>query len=93
MSDFGALVAPGSVRFERTLPGPIERVWAYLTEPDKRARWLAGGDMELEVGGRVELRFKHADLSPLEAPTPERFAATVQPDQPLWDPKNERIRA
>lgn len=23
----------------------------------------------------------------------ERFAATVQPDQPLWDPKNERIRA
>ena len=28
---------------ERTLPGPIERVWAYLTEPDKRARWLGGG--------------------------------------------------
>ncbi|HTV71824.1 MAG TPA: FAD-dependent oxidoreductase [Rhizobiaceae bacterium] len=23
----------------------------------------------------------------------ERFAATVQPDQPLWDPKNERLKA
>lgn len=23
----------------------------------------------------------------------ERFSATVQPDAPLWDPDNERIRA
>jgi dimethylglycine dehydrogenase len=23
----------------------------------------------------------------------ERFKATVQPDQPLWDPANERLRA
>jgi dimethylglycine dehydrogenase len=23
----------------------------------------------------------------------ERRAATVQPDQPLWDPENERLRA
>jgi dimethylglycine dehydrogenase len=23
----------------------------------------------------------------------ERFAATVQPDAPLWDPANERLRA
>jgi len=28
------------------LPGPIERVWEYLTDPDKRARWFAGGPME-----------------------------------------------
>ena len=30
---------------ERTLPGPIERGWAYLTGPDKRARWLGGGTL------------------------------------------------
>lgn len=77
MADVGTLVEPGIVRFERTLPGPIDRVWAYLTEPEKRARWLAGGEMELRVGGRVELWFKHADLSPIEAPTPERFAASA----------------
>jgi uncharacterized protein YndB with AHSA1/START domain len=77
VADLGTLVAPGTVRFERLLPGPIERVWAYLTEPEKRARWLAGGAMQLRVGGRVELRFRHADLSPIMAPTPERFAASV----------------
>jgi uncharacterized protein YndB with AHSA1/START domain len=77
VAGFGTLVEPGIVRFERRLPGPIDRVWAYLTEPEKRARWLAGGEMELHVGGRVELWFKHADLSPIEAPTPERFAASV----------------
>ena len=75
---FGTLLESGVVRFERLLPGPIERVWAYLTEPEKRARWLAGGEMELRVGGRVELRFRHADLSPVPAPTPERFAANAE---------------
>lgn len=78
MADFGTLVAPGSVRFERILPGPIERVWSYLTDPDKRARWLAGGAMQLEVGGSVDLWFKHDDLSPVEAPTPERFAGSKE---------------
>ncbi len=75
MSGRGEWIAPGTVRFERTLPGPVERVWAYLTEPEKRALWLAGGTMELRVGGIVDLRFRHGDLSPIEAPTPERFAA------------------
>ena len=77
MAGFGTLLERGVVRFERLLPGPIERVWAYLTEPEKRERWLAGGEMELRVGGRVELRFRHADLSPVAAPTPERFAASA----------------
>ena len=76
--DFGTLLESGVVRFERLLPGPIERVWAYLTEPEKRARWLAGGEMELWVGGRVELRSRHADLSPVAAPTPERFAESAE---------------
>lgn len=73
MSEFGRLIAPGTLRFERLLPGPIERVWAYLTESDKRGRWLATGLMELRVGGRVELCFRHDDLSPTVVPTPERY--------------------
>jgi uncharacterized protein YndB with AHSA1/START domain len=77
VAGFGTLLERGVVRFERLLPGPIERVWAYLTEPEKRARWLAGGEMELRVGGRVELCFRHADLSPVAAPTPERFAESA----------------
>jgi uncharacterized protein YndB with AHSA1/START domain len=70
---FGVVVAPGTIRFERLLPGPIERVWAYLTESDKRGTWLASGEMEPRAGGSVELRFLHASLSTKTAPVPERF--------------------
>jgi uncharacterized protein YndB with AHSA1/START domain len=72
MSDYGRLTGPGAVRLERLLPGPIERVWAYLTESEKRAKWLAGGPMELKVGGNVRLEFRHSDLSG-EKTYPERF--------------------
>jgi uncharacterized protein YndB with AHSA1/START domain len=77
MSEYGIVTAPDTVRLERVLPGPIERVWAYLTEPDKRAKWLAGGSMELKVGGAVELRFKHADLS-AEKAVPERYREKME---------------
>ncbi|MBX9589037.1 MAG: SRPBCC family protein [Hyphomonadaceae bacterium] len=72
MNQYATVAGPDTVRLERTLPGPIERVWAYLTEPEKRAKWLAGGPMDLRVGGAVELRFLHADLS-AEKAVPERF--------------------
>jgi uncharacterized protein YndB with AHSA1/START domain len=41
MNDYGVLTAPDTLRIERLLPGPIERVWQYLTDSDKRATWLA----------------------------------------------------
>ncbi|HET6762675.1 MAG TPA: SRPBCC family protein [Longimicrobiaceae bacterium] len=66
----GTSPAPGEVRLERWLPGPPERVWAYLTESEKRGTWLAPGEMELRVGGRVEHRFRHADLSHEKTPPP-----------------------
>lgn len=72
MNDYGVVMEPGTVRLERVLPGPIERVWAYLTESGKRAKWLAAGEMELRKGGQIELRFSHADLS-AEKKTPERW--------------------
>ena len=71
--ELGVVTEAGSVRFERLLPGPIERVWAFLTEPEKRARWLAGGPLEQRPGGKVELRFRHADLSPVIEETPARY--------------------
>lgn len=73
MSDYGAVAVDGTVRFERLLPGPIERVWAYLTESEKRGKWLATGNMELRPGGRVELFFRNKDLSPVKEPTPEKY--------------------
>lgn len=63
MSRYGERIDETTVRFERLLPGPIERVWAYLTDGDKRATWLCGGDTELRVGGKVEMHFHNASLS------------------------------
>ena len=75
MGEFGEQIGEDAVRFERVLPGPIERVWAFLTESDKRAQWLAGGDAELSVGGRIELVFQNSSLSELpDVPPPEKYA-------------------
>jgi uncharacterized protein YndB with AHSA1/START domain len=68
----GVAVGPSTVRIERVLPGPIPRVWAYLVDPEKRAKWLASGVMDLRVDGEFDLNFSHADLSS-EKETPERF--------------------
>ncbi len=51
MNDYATRIAPDAIRLERLLPGPIERVWAFLTESDKRARWLAAGDVEALLAG------------------------------------------
>jgi uncharacterized protein YndB with AHSA1/START domain len=73
MSDFATVVSPTEIRFERLLPGPIETVWAFLTDSKKRGEWLASGPMDMRVGGKVELGFRHSDLSPHKAPPPERY--------------------
>ncbi len=64
----GVVTAPRTIRIERILPGPVERVWTYLTESDKRKKWLAEGPMANYVGGDVELTFYHSQLSNEPAP-------------------------
>ncbi len=76
MDKYGTVIAPNTIRFERLLPGPIERVWAYLTESEKRAKWLASGSMDLHVGGDVELFWLHTNLD------------TTKPDDPPEKYKN-----
>ena len=66
------LVEPGTVKLERLLPGPLERVWAYVTEPAKRAKWLCGGVLELRVGGAVRMDFNHDNLSSEKTPPDKR---------------------
>lgn len=75
MNDYATTPAPKTVRLERLLPGPIERVWAFLVEPEKRARWFAGGVLEPRVGGQRELVFKHTIIT--DEPPPERFKGAV----------------
>lgn len=74
MSDYGVITEKGTVRFERLLPGPIDRVWSYLTDSQKRGTWLAAGEMELEVGGKVVHVFRNSDLTENDDPAPEKYA-------------------
>ena len=81
------LIPPSTVRLERLLPGPIERAWAYLTESDKRATWLAAGEFDLRVGGKIELIFENDKLpnDPMPAPRGARrsFAGVITRLEPL----------
>ncbi|MBF6185867.1 MULTISPECIES: SRPBCC family protein [Nocardia] len=75
ISEYGTLVEPRTVRLERLLPGPIERVWRYLTEAELRRSWLADGAMELTDGGPVELIFRNSELSTADDPAPDEYTA------------------
>lgn len=74
----GKFTGPAEVRFVRTLPGPIERVWQYLTDPEKRARWFCGGALEQKAGGKVEFAMVHKNLAPDETP-PAKYAQVQDP--------------
>lgn len=56
--------SPGEVRkvgdhyeitFVRRLARPVEKVWAALTVPERLADWLAKAEVDLRIGGRIEL--------------------------------------
>lgn len=69
----GVIAEPGTIRFERLLAGPAGRVWDFLTESDKRGKWLAWGTMEPRADAVFELRFHHAGLSTNQAPIPDKW--------------------
>ncbi len=60
---YGVLIEPATLKIQRLLPGPIERVWAYLTESDLRRQWLAAGQMEMRVGAPFELVWRNDELT------------------------------
>ncbi len=74
-SDHGKFAAPGEIRFVRVLPGPIERVWDYLTKSDMRRQWLASGDMELKVGAPCDLVWYHDETTTPPGKRPETMSS------------------
>lgn len=70
---YGKLIEPTTLSIQRLLPGPIERVWAFLTESDLRRRWLASGDMDLKVGAPFTLTWRNDDLTDPPGSRPEGF--------------------
>ena len=92
MSEYGELLDKSTVRFERLLPGPIERVWSYIVEGDKRRKWLCAGDIGPGDGANVDMLFHNESLSKAEdievpekyrdMPSKMQFVGTVT----HWDP-------
>lgn len=68
MNKYGERIDQTTVRFERLLPGPIERVWAYLVDPQKRMQWFCAGDFDLKPGGKAEFHFDHRRLTDEKPP-------------------------
>ncbi|MGE0315333.1 MAG: SRPBCC family protein [Lautropia sp.] len=72
---YGVLTEPATLTIRRLLPGPIERVWNYLTDSDLRRQWLAAGQMEMRVGAPVELVWRNDELGDAPGERPPGFSA------------------
>lgn len=70
---YGVLTAPATLKIQRLLPGPIERVWAYLTDSDLRRQWLAAGAMEMTAGSSFEFAWRNDELSDPPGQRPDGF--------------------
>lgn len=70
---YATLTSPDTVRLQRLLPGPMERVWRYLTDSDLRRQWLAAGEMEEEAGTPFELTWRNDELTDPPGARPEGF--------------------
>ncbi len=71
----GTLSEGHTLQMQRRLPGPIERVWSYLTNSDLRRKWLASGTMSLQPGASFELVWRNDELSNSPAERPDGFSA------------------
>ena len=70
---YGTLVEPTTLKIQRLLPGPIERIWAYLTDSDLRRKWLAAGVMGAKAGAPLELVWRNEELNDPPGRRPEGF--------------------
>ena len=73
LNDHGTLLNSAEVRFVRILPGPIERVWAFITDPEKRQLWLAGGTTATQTGDKFQLEFKNRELETPNETVPAKY--------------------
>ncbi|MDS9469297.1 SRPBCC family protein [Paracoccus sp. MBLB3053] len=73
--EFGTMVSPTTLVIRRWLPGPVDRIWSYLIDGEKRRKWLAAGEMTLSPGAPLELVWRNDELSSPSDPRPEDIPA------------------
>ena len=84
-SDYAVFTEPTTLTIERVLPGPIERVWKYLTDSEMRRKWLAAGDMEMKVGSAFKLTWRNDELTTPPGKRPEGFGAEHSMDSRILE--------
>jgi uncharacterized protein YndB with AHSA1/START domain len=75
-SDSGIFDKASMVRFERLLPGPIERVWEFLSDPKRLPEWFGDGTIMPQTGGAVNLMGGHIRGVVTQWDPPHRLAYT-----------------
>lgn len=73
VDEFAHLKNGSTLLIQRWLPGPVERIWRYLTESDMRQKWLASGEMSLTPGSPLDLVWRNDNLSDPDDPRPSGF--------------------
>jgi uncharacterized protein YndB with AHSA1/START domain len=82
---YGVLTETTTLTIQRFLPGPIERVWAFLTESDLRGKWLASGDMKMEVGAPFKLTWRNSEFTDPPEPVPPGRSAEHSMDSRITE--------
>lgn len=70
----GQVVEEAAIVFERDLPAPSQKVWAFLTEPQRLSGWYGDGVIEPREGGKIELMGGHI-RGVITGWQPEKFLA------------------
>lgn len=70
IDSYGALVEPDTLRIQRMLPGPIERVWSYLIDRELRKLWFADGEIEPIQGAPFELVWRNDERAGAQGQRP-----------------------
>lgn len=66
-------IAPDTIRLERLLDAPADKVWNYLTRAELRQQWFMGGS-DAQPDSEFELLNDHDNLSDDDVPYPESYA-------------------
>lgn len=79
-NEHGTLINAAEVRFIRLLPGPVERVWDFITDVEKRRVWFCGGTAEKTPGAPMKLTFNNKTLAPGPEEVPEKYKSHAADD-------------
>ena len=67
-------ISSDTIRLERLIDAPPEKVWRYLTEASLREQWFMGGT-DARPHSEFELTIDHDGLSNEDVPYPEDYAS------------------